>query len=176
VLWRFNDQADTMFYHVRVKTTGWVGFGFAETAPNNMINYDVIVGGFNNGQGYLSDYFTEGQSQPEPDISQDYTLLSASEVGGYTELMFERPRDTGDSNDLIFQPGEQVHIVWAYSDMDIINNRTFAKHSNKGWSPEKVVMVPQQPIPTEAAASSLHSSIHGIVAFAIALLLNVLFL
>jgi len=54
VLWRFNDQADTMFYHLRVKTTGWVGFGFAETAPNNMTNYDVIVGGFNNGQGYLS--------------------------------------------------------------------------------------------------------------------------
>jgi len=43
-----------MFYHVRVKTNGWVGFGFAETAPNNMVNYDVIVGGFSNGQGYFS--------------------------------------------------------------------------------------------------------------------------
>ena len=42
-----------MFYHVRVKTTGWVGFGFAKTAPNNMMNYDVIVGGFSNGKGYL---------------------------------------------------------------------------------------------------------------------------
>ena len=53
LLWRYNDQTDKIFYHVRVKTTGWVGFGFAETAPNNMMNYDVIVGGFSNGQGYL---------------------------------------------------------------------------------------------------------------------------
>ena len=53
LLWRFDDQADKVFYHLRVKTTGWVGFGFAETAPNNMQNYDVIVAGYNNGQGYL---------------------------------------------------------------------------------------------------------------------------
>ena len=53
LLWRFDDQNDKMFYHVRVKTTGWVGFGFSETAPNNMVNYDVIVGGFSNGTGYL---------------------------------------------------------------------------------------------------------------------------
>ena len=53
LLWRYNDQTDKIFYHLRVKTTGWVGFGFAATAPNNMMNYDVIVGGFNNGQGYL---------------------------------------------------------------------------------------------------------------------------
>ena len=53
MLREFRDQADSMFYHVRVKTTGWVGFGFAETVPNNMMNYDVIVGGFSNGKGYL---------------------------------------------------------------------------------------------------------------------------
>ena len=53
MLREFRDQTDNMFYHVRVKTTGWVGFGFAETAPNNMTNYDVIVGGFSNGKGYL---------------------------------------------------------------------------------------------------------------------------
>ena len=54
VLWRFDDQADKVYYHLRVKTTGWVGFGFAALAPNDMMDYDVIVGGFSNGQGYLS--------------------------------------------------------------------------------------------------------------------------
>lgn len=48
------------------------------------------------------DYFTRGRSQPLPDASQDYKLLNASEVGGYTELMFERPRDTKDDEDLLF--------------------------------------------------------------------------
>lgn len=51
--WRFDDQADMMYYHLRVKTTGWVGFGFAEKAPNMMIDYDVVVAGFSNGRGYL---------------------------------------------------------------------------------------------------------------------------
>ena len=54
VLWRFDDQADKMYYFLRVKTTGWIGFGFAEKASNNMMDYDVIVGGFSNGKGYLS--------------------------------------------------------------------------------------------------------------------------
>ena len=53
VLWRFDDQADKIHVHLRVKTTGWIGFGFAKKAPNTMIDYDVIVGGFNNGRGYL---------------------------------------------------------------------------------------------------------------------------
>lgn len=30
-------------------------------------------------------------------------MLSASEEGGYTELIFERPRDTNDSNDIQFE-------------------------------------------------------------------------
>ena len=52
-LWRFDDQADKIHVHLRVKTTGWIGFGFAQSAPNNMRDYDVIVGGFSNGRGYL---------------------------------------------------------------------------------------------------------------------------
>ena len=51
----------------------------------------------------FQDSFTSGRRQPPPDASQDYQLLNASEVGGYTELMFERRRDTGDNdNDLTF--------------------------------------------------------------------------
>ena len=36
-----------------VRATGWVGFGFATQAPNNMENYDVAVGGVVGGEGYL---------------------------------------------------------------------------------------------------------------------------
>lgn len=63
LLWKFDDQKDTIYYHLRVKTTGWIGFGFARTAPNNMQGYDVIVGGFKDGQGYLNvSYFYNGHS------------------------------------------------------------------------------------------------------------------
>ena len=43
-----------MIYHLQVKTAGWIGFGFAREAPNGMLHYDVIVGGFKNGKGYLN--------------------------------------------------------------------------------------------------------------------------
>ena len=54
VSWTFNASSETFQFLVEVRATGWVGFGFALKAPNNMVNYDVAVGGvLNNGTGYL---------------------------------------------------------------------------------------------------------------------------
>lgn len=54
VSWNFNSSSDTVEFLVEVRTTGWIGFGLALTAPNNMMNYDVAVGGvLSNGTGYL---------------------------------------------------------------------------------------------------------------------------
>jgi len=38
---------------IEVRATGWIGFGVANQAPNNMIGYDVGVGGVLTGVGYL---------------------------------------------------------------------------------------------------------------------------
>ena len=68
-----------------------------------------------------------------------------------------------------------MNIVWAYSALDANDPRTFGEHSKKGWE-EKVVMVTEQPIPTDpSAASTLCSGIYGIVTLTITLL-NVLLL
>ena len=61
------------------------------------------------------------------------------------------------------QPGEKVHIIWAYDDEDITNNSTFDIHIYKGWTAQKFVMVPEAPIPTEAAALSQRACSYGIV-------------
>lgn len=54
VSWNFNSSSDTVEFLVEVRTTGWIGFGLALIAPNNMMNYDVAVGGvLSNGTGYL---------------------------------------------------------------------------------------------------------------------------
>ena len=54
ISWNFNSSSDTVDFLVEAKTTGWVGFGLAVIAPNNMLNYDVAVGGvLSNGTGYL---------------------------------------------------------------------------------------------------------------------------
>lgn len=54
VSYNFNASSDILEFLVEVRATGWVGFGFAENAPNNMRSYDVAVGGvFPNESGYL---------------------------------------------------------------------------------------------------------------------------
>ena len=52
VSWMFNSSTDTLHFMVQVRTTGWIGFGVAQT-PFNMLGYDVVVGGVSNGSGYL---------------------------------------------------------------------------------------------------------------------------
>ncbi|XP_015760330.1 PREDICTED: DBH-like monooxygenase protein 1 homolog [Acropora digitifera] len=123
-----------------------------------MRDYDVIVGGFSNGSGYLWDYKTIGHTTPTLDASQDYTLLNASEAGGYTQLIFERPRDTGDENDFAFIRGSEAFIIWSYSNLDIADKRNLKIHSSRGWSSKKYILVAKnQPIPTEAKATALYS-------------------
>ena len=51
--WMFNSSADTLHFMVEVRATGWIGFGFATQAPNNMRDYDVAVGGVTGGSGYI---------------------------------------------------------------------------------------------------------------------------
>lgn len=53
VSWMFNSSMDSLHFTVEVRATGWVGFGVATQAPNNMTYYDVAVGGVVNGSGYL---------------------------------------------------------------------------------------------------------------------------
>lgn len=106
VSYNFNESSDTFEFLVEVNATGWVGFGFAEKAPNNMTDYDVAVGGvFPNGSGYLKDYFTEGFRQPPQDTQQDWTLKNATEMNGITALKFRRQRNTTDSKDVAIEPG-----------------------------------------------------------------------
>ena len=49
----FNSSMDSLHFTLEVRATGWVGFGVATQAPNNMTYYDVAVGGVVNGSGYL---------------------------------------------------------------------------------------------------------------------------
>ena len=49
--WMFNSSMDTLHFMVEVRATGWIGFGVANQAPNNMVDYDVAVGGVRGGSG-----------------------------------------------------------------------------------------------------------------------------
>ena len=84
VSYNFNASSDTLEFLVEVNATGWVGFGFAVNASNNMTNYDVAVGGvFQNGSGYLKvrrkEFF-------------QVTVISCTTETRYTEFKMETPR------------------------------------------------------------------------------------
>ena len=54
VSYNYNESTDTLEFMVQVRTTGWVGFGVAGVAPNNISNYDVAIGGVkDDGTSYL---------------------------------------------------------------------------------------------------------------------------
>ena len=54
VTWKHDEMNDNLTFHLEVKTTGWVGFGFGKKAPNFMMDYDVMIGGINGaGVNYL---------------------------------------------------------------------------------------------------------------------------
>jgi len=42
-----------LHFMVEVRATGWIGLGVATRAPNNMVGYDVAVGGVTGVSGYL---------------------------------------------------------------------------------------------------------------------------
>lgn len=42
-------------FYLKVKTTGWVGFGFAKETSKSMKGYDVAIGGVDaNGRAYIN--------------------------------------------------------------------------------------------------------------------------
>ena len=54
VSYNYYEFADRLEFMVQVRTTGWVGFGVAGVAPNNISNYDVAIGGVkDDGTSYL---------------------------------------------------------------------------------------------------------------------------
>ena len=53
VSWMFNSSMDTIHFMVEVRATGWIAFGVATLAPNNMVGYDVAIGGVQGGAGNL---------------------------------------------------------------------------------------------------------------------------
>ena len=53
VSWSYDAATDKLILQVNATTVGWVGFGFALFAPNNMQDYDVILAGYKDGSGYI---------------------------------------------------------------------------------------------------------------------------
>ena len=67
VSWVYDSKSKKITFQLEVQTTGWVGFGLAPKAPNNMLHYDVVVGGVINDKRPISYLY----------VSKQYFLISS---------------------------------------------------------------------------------------------------
>jgi len=111
--WAYSN--DMLMFNMTCKATGWCAVAFT-TNPGgrNMVNYDIAVGGFASGMGYLDDHWSAGKGNPPKGESQDYKLIRAMEDGGKTYVDFYRNATTTENvKDVQFMSNTEVYIAWA---------------------------------------------------------------
>lgn len=155
--WEYENNTETFYFKVRVKATGWIGFGVSrllwpdnETLKwnyNSMQYYDVLVGGVNgSGKVYFKDLMTNGHMLPKEDEHQDWNITSITESNGTTTMEFSRKKNTGDAvGDNVIEPGRR-RMVCAYHDSDDYNTTmsNFTKHTWEGYKDIEFIEVPKE--------------------------------
>lgn len=109
--WTFDNENEIITFAVRVNTTGWVGFGFSY--DGQMPNSDVVIGWVVGDNSFFHDRFATGRRQPAIDEQQDWTLVDAEEVDGFTILEFKRKYITCDDKDIPIR-GETIKVLWSF--------------------------------------------------------------
>ncbi|XP_022789806.1 putative DBH-like monooxygenase protein 2 [Stylophora pistillata] len=115
--WEYENNTETFYFKVRVKATGWIGFGVSRLLwpdneilawnYNSMRYYDVLVGGVDgSGNMYFKDLMTNGHMLPKEDEHQDWSITNITESNGTTTMEFSRKKNTGDAvGDNVIEPG-----------------------------------------------------------------------
>lgn len=133
LFWNFDLQQENISFAVRVRTTGWVGFGISRKGL--MPQSDVVIGWVgNNQQVYLQDRFAVEYATPPIDGEQNWFLIRAEEADGYTTLEFWRKFSTCDDRDnSLSATAETAWIVWSYHTNDPVNaTGVFPRHTARG--------------------------------------------
>uniref|UniRef100_A0A8C0GQE9 DOMON domain-containing protein n=1 Tax=Chelonoidis abingdonii TaxID=106734 RepID=A0A8C0GQE9_CHEAB len=113
-----HDAEEIMTFELRVKTTGWVAFGFSP--HGELPGSDIVIGGvFPNGSIYFSDWHAVDEENLEEDKSQDYQLLSLTEDEIFTTIRFKRYFQTCDPNDLDIT-GDTARLISAFGTDDTV--------------------------------------------------------
>ncbi|CAG7723093.1 unnamed protein product, partial [Allacma fusca] len=96
----------------------------------------MIIGGIRDGNPYFADYHAIGNQAPIVDISQDWTLLSASENVTHTTLKVTRVFNTCDNEDISIN-NDTTKLIWAIGDTDKI-----LQHRKRGAASVNILDAP----------------------------------
>ncbi|KAL6486544.1 hypothetical protein MHYP_G00059360 [Metynnis hypsauchen] len=95
--WGFDLVKNSILFELRMKTAGWVGFGFSPSG--GMAGADIVIGGVGPNGIYFTDRHAVGNSVPLLDEQQDYELVYLTEADGQTVMKFRRSISACDEND-----------------------------------------------------------------------------
>ncbi|KAI4879957.1 hypothetical protein NFI96_018374 [Prochilodus magdalenae] len=116
--WGFDLVRDSILFELRVKTTGWVGFGFSPSG--GMAGADIVIGGFGPNGIHFTDRHAVGNSLPLLDERQDYKLVYLTEADGQTVMKFQRSISACDEDDYAITD-IPVKLIYAYGKTDNIS-------------------------------------------------------
>jgi len=93
----------------KFKGTGWFAVGLG----SGMRDADVIMMRVQGGNPEVIDATSSGYMLPAPDRQQNVELVSGSEAGGVTTVVFKRRISTGDASDKVITSGpNSVIVAW----------------------------------------------------------------
>jgi hypothetical protein len=111
-LWRTNQKQKLISFNLSANTRGWAAFGISKSAPH--VSSDVYVFWMDStGKVIGIDGNSDSYALPNYEETQNIEHLNGKFEGGRLKISFQRPFDTGDSNDAIITD-DNLNIAWAY--------------------------------------------------------------
>jgi len=99
---------------------GWVAVGF--NPENLMQGADFVIGYVEDGNVYIRDDYGSWYTSHDSDISmngsEDIEVLGGGEDESGTTIQFRKPLSSEDVNDHTFAIGEEIPVIFAYSNED----------------------------------------------------------
>jgi len=109
-------DGDNLHIGLKAKTTSWVGIGFNPT--EGMKDANIILGYVKDGKVKITDHYGTTKRQHNKDSKSggqnNITNASGKEAGGFTEISFTIPLNSGDASDGVIMPDKENVVLLAY--------------------------------------------------------------
>lgn len=114
----FEWKVDGKNIHIRLKakTEGWVGVGF--NPSEEMKDANFILGYVKKGKVKVTDHFGHAKRQHKSDKKgggkKNVDNVAGKEDGGFTEISFSIPLNSGDDKDTVIEPDKETIVLLSY--------------------------------------------------------------
>ncbi|MCJ7443963.1 MAG: DUF2202 domain-containing protein [Methanotrichaceae archaeon] len=154
ISWKNDDQY--LYMALNGSTNGWISVGFEPSEW--MKDADIIIGSIEEEKPVVLDEYSTGNYGPhEKDVdlggTDDILEFGGKEENGFTTVEFKRKLNTGDRFDKIFEPGQEISMIWAMAASE--NSQT--KHNMAKGEAILTLQASGTGFPTSAALTAKES-------------------